>query len=277
MTAAGGSRRSAHGKRGAKNSRGARGGSGFDAFYAKLYPQRWPALREALRSEGRHIELTEGLERPYFMDEASYHTALALQPREGSEAADFCAAPGGKTLVLAAAFPSVALTANEKSGGRRQRLRRVLQEHLPPSRLRELRITGRDAALWFKYETEAYDHILLDVPCSSERHILGSPAHLQRWSPARTKHLAIQAFAMLASALEVVRPGGTILYSTCALSPLENDAVVGRLYEKREGRFRIHPLRLPFGEETRYGWQVLPDTAGGRGPMYAAKIERIAT
>lgn len=246
----------------------------FQEFYSEIFPDRWPELKEAMLADGSRMELSEHLQRPYYLDEASYRTALALDARDGDSVLDMCAAPGGKTLVLASAGPNITIVANEKSGTRRDRLRRVLHEHLRGEQLERIRITGHDATLWFRYETEAYDRILLDVPCSSERHVLNSPSHLKSWSPARTKHLALQAFAMLASALEVVKTGGIILYSTCALSPAENDGVVGKLFDKRSGRFEILPLRLSFGEETRYGWQVLPDTADGRGPMYAAKVQR---
>jgi 16S rRNA C967 or C1407 C5-methylase (RsmB/RsmF family) len=151
-----------------------------------------------------------------------------------------------------------------------------LEEHLPPETLERVRVTGHDAARWSQYEQETYDRILLDVPCSSERHIYTSPQHLARWSPARSKHLAVQAFAMLASALETVRTGGFVLYSTCALSPQENDGVLEKLHRKREGRFELTAASLPYGEATEYGWQILPDTAGGRGPIYFALVRRLS-
>lgn len=262
----------------------------FEAFYEDMFESRWPRLREALLQESGYYELTTGsgpeetYEKPdeeaprrdsYFLDEASYRTAMQLAPQPEERVLDMCAAPGGKSLVLMHRFPQIDLTSNEWSGTRRERLRRVLHEHLRAEQLQRVRITGFDARVWFRHEQSAYDRILLDVPCSSERHVLQSSAHLKKWSPARTKHLSIQAFAMLASALEVVKPGGLIVYSTCALSSLENDGVLEKLHKKRPGRFELEPLHLPFGEHTRYGWQVLPDTAAGRGPMYAAGIRRI--
>ena len=263
----------------------------FEDFYEDIFTSRWPRLREALLQESRYYQLSTGssdgraepVERApqqrdsYFLDEASYHTAMQLDPQPEDRVLDMCAAPGGKTLVLMHRFPRIELTSNEWSGTRRERLRRVLQEHLREEQLQRVRITGFDARVWFRHEQSAYDRILLDVPCSSERHVLHSSAHLNKWSPARTKHLAIQAFTMLASALEVVKPGGLIIYSTCALSSLENDGVLEKLHKKRAGRFELVPLHLPFGEHTRYGWQVLPDTAEGRGPMYAAGIRRMDT
>jgi 16S rRNA C967 or C1407 C5-methylase (RsmB/RsmF family) len=97
-------------------------------------------------------------------------------------------------------------------------------------RAEDIRDTGHDATLWFRHETERHHRILLDVPCSSERHLISSHIHLARWIPARTKHHSIQAFAMPASALEVVTIGGFIFYSTCALSPAENDGAVEKLF-----------------------------------------------
>lgn len=260
----------------------------FEDFYENMYESRWPQLREALRRDSTYYELktadpatkdspVKTVRDSYFLDEASYYTALQLAPQPGERVLDMCAAPGGKTLVLMHSFQDIELISNERSGRRRDRLHRVLREHLTDEQQQRVRVTGYDARVWFKHELAAYDRILLDVPCSSERHVLQSHHHMKSWSPARTKHLAIQAFTMLASALEVVKPGGLIVYSTCALSTLENDGVLEKLHKKRAGRFELVPLHLPFGEHTRYGWQVLPDTAEGRGPMYAAGIRRIDT
>jgi 16S rRNA C967 or C1407 C5-methylase (RsmB/RsmF family) len=126
------------------------------------------------------------------------------------------------------------------------------------------------------YEQSAYDAILLDAPCSSERHVLQDPKALALWGPARTKHLAVQQFAMLAAALEAVKPGGHVLYSTCSISSLENEAVVERLAKKRSGRYEEIPVEAPFSEELSHGRIILPDTAQGKGPLYFCLIRRIS-
>jgi len=253
----------------------------FDEYYSTVFESRWPSIREALRRSPRYYPLPtptpEDENREYYLDEASYRTALQLQPQDGNSVLDMCAAPGGKSLSLLKSFPGIRLTSNEWSSARRARLKRVLEEHLTPAEYSGVKVSGYDARTWFRYEKAAYDYILLDVPCSSERHILNSPKHLQTWSPARSTHLAIQAFIILASALEVIKPGGILLYSTCALSPLENDGVIEKLYKKRPARFELQPACLSFGEKTRYGWQVLPDNSDGRGPMYLALIKRSDT
>jgi 16S rRNA C967 or C1407 C5-methylase (RsmB/RsmF family) len=256
-----------------KDSPGGR--EGFEDYYAELFPERWPALRRAMAEEPRYTAVEEHLLGPYYLDEASRDAALRLEPAAGDEVLDMCAAPGGKSLSLLSAEPGIRLTANERSSRRRARLHRVLEEHLPPELYERVKVTGHDAARWSRHEQAAYDRILLDVPCSAERHLYSSPAKLAEWTPARTRHLAIRAFAMLAAALEAVRPGGTVLYVTCALSPEENDGVLAKLHRKRRGRFELPPAELPYGEPTRYGWQVFPDTAGGRGPLYFALLRRL--
>jgi 16S rRNA C967 or C1407 C5-methylase (RsmB/RsmF family) len=94
------------------------------------------------------------------------------------------------------------------------------------------------------------------------------------WAPGRTKAIAITQFAMLASALDIIKVGGTIVYSTCALSKLENDGIIEKLYQKRAGRFELIHKSFSFGEPTEFGWQVLPDTIGW-GPFYLAVVKRV--
>lgn len=74
----------------------------FFDYYTRLFGDRWPALLEALKGDGRATELRfgEGLE-PYFLDEASVFAAESLGVGPGDCVLDMCAAPGGKTLVIA--------------------------------------------------------------------------------------------------------------------------------------------------------------------------------
>lgn len=249
----------------------------FEQFYSDIFETRWPALRSALAAEPTYARLGPPLVSPYYLDDASRIAAETL-PTDGAEALlDMCAAPGGKTLSLASRLENDAhLVANERSARRRERLHRVLDEHLPPALRARVEVTGHDASKWGLYEQSAYDRILLDVPCSSERHLLASPQHLDRWTPARTRHLATQAFAMLAAAIDAARPGGLILYSTCALSPAENDGVLEKAAKKRAGRYSVRSPEVPWAEPTRHGYNILPDTAGGRGPIYLALLEVLA-
>lgn len=266
-----------------------RGAAGFEEFYSAAYGPRWPALRAALLGEGAPVRFVAdpSVGAEYGLDAASLLAALCLAravANSGSPASgrilDMCAAPGGKSLVLASAMGEDGrLVANERSDERRGRLSRVLAEMLGPERRSRVEVTGYDAARWSRHERGAFGAILLDAPCSSERHLLRSPAHLERWSPARSRNLAAAQWALLSCAFLLLEPGGLLMYSTCALSPAENDGVSGRLEEKygdevlrptldAESPFDALVGGNPPSEPTRFGRIVLPDAASGAGPLY---------
>jgi len=245
----------------------------FNQYYEDIYKERWPKLKEALLSESSSFRLEEGLLKPYFLDPASMAAARELDVQQGDTVLDMCAAPGGKTLLLALALNGTGrLVSNDRSSDRRRRLKDVISSHLPEDLRKNILVTGHDATKWGLFEKEIYDRILLDAPCSSEEHVLKSPPHLARWSPARTKQLSIQAHAMLAAAVDAVKPGGTIIYSTCSLSPLENDDVIKKLLKKRSDIVEICPPNEKTGEKTEYGAHILPDFGGGQGPIYFVKL-----
>jgi len=137
-------------------------------------------------------------------------------------------------------------------------------------------VTGHDATRWGLHEQSTYDAVLLDAPCSSERHVLQDAKALSQWSSARTKRLAVQQFAMVAAALEAVRPGGHILYSTCSISPSENEAVIEKLEKKRAGRYEEIAVDAPYAQALGHGKIILPDTANGRGPLYFCLLRKTA-
>ena len=277
---------------------------GFERYYEELFPERWPALKEALLAVPAMVSLEAGLRKPYFLDMASVVAASALEVCPGERVLDLCAAPGGKSLILArAAGTSGSLTANDRSADRRARLRRVLADHLPPELLARVLVTGHDAARWGLHEQGLYDRVLADVPCSSERHLVGAPQLTARWSPARTRHLAIQAYAILASGVQAAKAGGTVVYATCALSPRENDEVIAKLVDRRSAEVTVEEpsalaarlfdpvagalraaVALTTGvppprvdpEITRFGLQIWPDRANGMGPIYFAQIGKRA-
>ena len=252
-----------------------RGASAFDAFYSRMHGERWEALRGCLSRPGNPVAYTDGLIAPYYLDEASIAAARALEVQPGDSVLDMCAAPGGKSLVLAvAATAAGTLVANERSAARRARLIRVLDDHLPPQLRARVTVTSHDATRWGLYEKNRYDRVLLDAPCSSESHVIRSPEHLAQWSAARTQHLATQAHAMLAAAVEAAKPGGLILYSTCSVSGIENDEVLRRLLKKRGQLVTIVPTANGSGERTEFGTEIFPDRCNGQGPIYFALLRK---
>jgi len=212
----------------------------------------------------------------YVMDAASVVAARALEVRSGETVLDLCAAPGGKALVLLEALSEAGtLTLNDRSQKRAARLKTVLRQYVPVHVRERVKLTTHDARRWGLYYRDAYDAILLDAPCSSERHVLGDPAELAKWSPSRIQRLAAEQYAMLASAATALKPGGRLVYSTCALAPEENDGVIGRLLKKDRHGVVVSPVEAPLGEPTEYGWQIHPDRHGA-GPIYISRLTKAA-
>lgn len=286
-----------------------KGPEGFNQFYQEMYGNRWESLKVALLAPKKHVAVVnphskfkfkeeplkvsglsfehdvresfaqpektdEGYINYYLMDAASILAVEALGINPGERVVDLCAAPGGKSFLCSLKLKnSGLLVSNDRSAARRARIHRIFDDYIPKTEQKNHTVTAHDATKWSLYQKSMYDKVLLDAPCSSERHVLEDSKELSLWAPGRTKAIAITQFAMLASALDIVKVGGKIVYSTCALSHLENDEIIRKLHAKRPGRFELIRPEFHFGEPTEFGWQVLPDNTGW-GPFYLAVIER---
>lgn len=212
----------------------------------------------------------------YPLDLASVFPPLALGVKPGECVLDLCAAPGGKGLVLLAFLGETGrMVLNEPSRLRRSRLKGVIQDYLPGSQLEHIQLTGQNGALLGKRFPETFDKILVDAPCSGEGHLLQHPLEAKRWTAARSKNLAQRQYALLRGVWAALKPGGRLVYSTCSVSPLENDGVVGRFVKKTGKDLRVHRDTWSLGETTEWGWQILPDRVSPWGPIYFAVLEKL--
>ena len=283
-----------------KEKNNLRGAEGFEKYYSELFGERWQSLKNAFSAPTDSIEFNvPGAQKPYYLDSASIFAASCLPLENATDILDLCAAPGGKTLVLASRMnENATLCSNERSPQRKHRLSVVVEECLPPDISERVKVSCSDGATWCTRQTECFDSILLDAPCSSERHVIADPKYLEQWSPARIKTVTMEQWALLSSAFRLLRRGGWLLYSTCALCPQENDSMIERLIKKfGTGAFVIEknlscaPFALfdPFDkprdhkdfknrillEETLYGNQILTDKSNGAGPIYFSLIRKL--
>jgi len=248
----------------------------FDEFYSKIYKIRWPALKSSLLSEEVKVQKDcfKGFAQ-YFMDQASIRAAQALRVSPGDHVLDLCAAPGGKTLVLAEMLDGKgSIVANELSSARKLRLLKVLQEHVPEKHRELIQVTGYDGNQFGLKKENTFDRVLLDAPCSSERHLLQEDPLMSDWKESRTKQLMMRQYSLICSALLSLKPGGTMIYSTCSISPLENDGVIERLLKKKSGLVKVDEDAADLAdlEKTQYGYQIFPDQANGAGPIYFSRL-----
>ena len=195
----------------------------------------------------------------------------------GKRVADLCAAPGGKTVQLAAGGALV--TAVDRSAAR---LGRVADNLKRLSLTAEL--VNADAATWT--DEQQFDAVLLDAPCSSTGAIRRHPdvPWLKRESDIET--LARVQARLLERALSLTRSGGTLIYCTCSLEPEENEHIVAALLAREPGVRRV-PIAAhevfgqsafisPEGDLRTLPCQ-LPDAdtrLGGVDGFYAARLEK---
>ena len=176
----------------------------------------------------RHRRLPAGTavtELPGFADGAWWVQDLAasiparlLGMGEGRTALDLCAAPGGKTMQLAAAGWTV--TALDLSESRLERL----SENLARTGLAATLVPG-DATVW---TPEApVDAVLIDAPCSATGIFRRHPEVLHRATPRRIAESAVLQAKLLARAADWVKPGGRLVYAVCSLEPEEGESVAG--------------------------------------------------
>lgn len=253
------------------------GAGDFESYYSRLYGKRWPALKGALLGPADSVGYGAGLLEPYYLDRGSVIAAETLRLGEAGTVLDACAAPGGKTLVIASRMgPDARILANELSSERRRRLVDVLNRHLGGPLRERVTVSGFDAAAQGGRASERgrFAAVLLDAPCSSERHVLQDTAALEQWTEARPRFLARRQWALLSSAFLLLEEGGSLVYATCALSAEENDGTAGRLVKKYGEAVEPDPPDFPEGEATEWGRIILPDSCGGMGPMYVARFRK---
>ncbi|MBQ3922071.1 MAG: RsmB/NOP family class I SAM-dependent RNA methyltransferase, partial [Spirochaetales bacterium] len=141
------------------------GAKAFNEYYSQIFGDRWERLKSALLEPTNPVSLQiDESKTPYYMDKASIIAASSL-PLDGAESVlDMCAAPGGKTLVLASLMPNEChLLANDRSGDRVNRLKKVLDDSLPNNIRTRIDVCCKDAAAMCRVNNECFDRILLDA------------------------------------------------------------------------------------------------------------------
>lgn len=247
----------------------------FHRHFSEIYGERWTALHAALLQPPRRTTLANpfGLAE-YTLDEASLLPVKHLQVQAGVRGADFCASPGGKTIAaLFAVQGEVDWFCSDLSSARVARLKAVLHDCLPPPVMARVHVKAGDAGRWGLRFKESFDRVLVDAPCSGERHLLESARELERWSLKGSKRLAIRQHALLCSGFDSLKPGGRLVYSTCSISPIENDGVIAKLLKSRAGEVSVETVSEERGEATEYGRIMLPDKEAC-GPIYFAVITK---
>lgn len=185
----------------------------------------------------------------YIQDRSSMLPPLLLAPPPGALALDMCAAPGGKTGILARLIaPEGCVVACEPSAERLATLRQNLRHTDTPNIA-----TAKLEAQRLGFAGQTFSHILLDPPCSGWGTADKHPRVLEMWGEGRTAPLEGLQRELLAEAARLLAPGGRLLYSTCTTNELEDEAQVrwtleflGEASAGPDG-LRLVPLQPPPG------------------------------
>lgn len=198
----------------------------------------------------------------WVQDLAASLPARLLGPGAGREVLDLCAAPGGKTMQLAAAGWRV--VAIDQSQRRAERMRANLAR------------TGLEAAVieadLLQWAPDApVDAILLDAPCSATGIFRRHPDVIHRIGPRQIAEMADIQAALLDRALGWLKPGGRLVYATCSLEPAEGEAQIAALLARRSDvrPVAIDPALLPSGIVPSGPGQIrtLPDQFAEKGRL----------
>ena len=170
--------------------------------------------------------------RVRFQDEGSQFVAEIAG--RGNAILDCCAAPGGKTLILAERNPDAKIVACDASPQRLARLRERLAAFGE-------RIECRLADAAELADAGVYDLVLVDAPCSGTGTLGRNPEIRHRLRLEDLPRQAARQVAILRAALRATRSGGRVVYSTCSLEPEENEAVVAEVLSSESG---VHILSM---------------------------------
>jgi 16S rRNA (cytosine967-C5)-methyltransferase len=219
-------------------------------FTVKSEPELWaerlsgrvlPTGSVRLLPKGRIEDLPGFADGAWWVqDAAASLPAQLLGDVASKRVADLCAAPGGKTAQLAVAGASVVAVDSSKT-----RLS-LLDENLTRLGLAAETVHA-DASAW--QPEERFDAILLDAPCSSTGTIRRHPDIPYLKTAKDIEELAALQARLLDNAVTLLKPGGTLVYSTCSLEPEEGEAQIAALMARNE-TVRLDPIKPdePFGQ-----------------------------
>lgn len=213
--------------------------------HIKLLDVKWNKNAFIVKDSLRTLQELELYKNGFFYVQSlsSQIPPLVLNPMHDSKVLDICSAPGSKTTQMAAIMENTGeILANDINHIRLLKLEANLKIQGVTNTL-----TSNFAAqsLWQKFP-EYFDYALVDVPCSGEgRFNVHEPKSFSGWSVKNVEKLAKQAKWILRSAVSATRPGGRIVYSTCTLSPEEDEEVVDWIMEKEKGVLELEAIHIP--------------------------------
>ncbi|MDP1564133.1 MAG: RsmB/NOP family class I SAM-dependent RNA methyltransferase [Pirellulaceae bacterium] len=239
-----------------------------------------PADQRSMLTRHRLVDLGH----IYIHNPSSMLAALVLAPQPGETVMDLAAAPGGKTLHLAALMGEVGfLSAVEPILARFYKLKENLRRG-GAAFVRTYQLDGRRVPA---KTGPRFDRVLLDAPCSGEaRFHVSDPDSFRNWSLRKIRQCRSKQSGLIQAGFASLKPGGRMLYCTCSFAPEENEAVVASLVQEQRSCHLLEielPIEnwqagltawegLTFPESVRLCRRVLPNDL--HDALFLALIEK---
>ena len=206
---------------------------------------------------GKHPYHEMGL---YYIQEPSAMSAAALlAPKPSMRVLDLCAAPGGKSTQLATYLGDSGLLVSNEINTQRSR---ILSQNIERMGIKNAIVTNEDSFVLASHFPGFFNAIQVDAPCSGEGMFRKLPEAIEQWSMENVAICAARQKEILDNAAVMLKPGGTIVYSTCTFSKEENEDVIEYFLER-------HPdFTL---EEMERFW---PHKVDGEGHFVAKLVRR---
>lgn len=168
----------------------------------------------------------------YIQEPSAMLPAVLLDAQPGERVLDLCAAPGGKTTQIADSMEGRGiLVCNEIHPARAK----ILSENVERMGVRNAVVLNETPERLAGFFPDYFDRILVDAPCSGEGMFRKNIAAGEEWSAENVRLCAARQDAILESAQSMLRPGGTLVYSTCTFAPEENEGTVARFLKMHPG------------------------------------------
>ena len=223
----------------------------------------------------------------YIQELASMLPIIALKPKPDETILDLCSSPGSKTTQMASFMNnSGTIVANEVSLGRIK----ILASNLERCGVTNTIITKKDGVVLckkLKKENFQFDKILVDAPCSGEGTLRSTLKTYLMWNIKTIKSVSRIQKNLVSSALDILKPNGELIYSTCTHAPEENEEVIDFIM-KKFNNIKIEKISLPvkpregitkwqdkeYSEDIKYACRIYPQDNNTEG-FFLVKIKKL--
>lgn len=175
----------------------------------------------------------------YIQEPSAMAAAAVLAPKPTDTVLDLCAAPGGKSTQIAISFHPALLVSNEPIPSRAQ----ILSSNIERMGIKNGIVTSAYPDQLRQKWPSFFDRILVDAPCSGEGMFRKDPQVRLEWTESSPAHCAGRQADILDAAADMLKPGGTLVYSTCTFNILENDQTISA-FLSRHSDFSLMPFSL---------------------------------